>query len=103
MSVFEGKSRLFNLLKNYNLTEDDYYSMLHSQKGLCKICEKPPSLENCKRLGKNERFYLDIDHDHTTGKVRALLCKRCNTGIGLFREIPERLEAAASYLRSFSE
>jgi len=41
---------------------------------------------------------LDVDHCHTTGEVRGLLCNRCNTGIGQFKDNPNILRSAARYL-----
>jgi hypothetical protein len=46
---------------------------------------------------------LSVDHNHVTNKVRALLCDDCNVGIGTLGENPERLEAAAAYLRHHSK
>jgi hypothetical protein len=42
---------------------------------------------------------MHLDHDHESGTIRAALCQRCNQGLGLFREDPALLKAAASYLR----
>lgn len=42
---------------------------------------------------------LCVDHDHTTGAMRGLLCNNCNAGIGLLGDCPSRIELAAAYLR----
>lgn len=66
----------------------DYNEMLARQGGVCAICGLMP---------KNKR--LHVDHDHKTGKVRALLCNGCNTGIGHFAEDCERMVKAAAYIK----
>ena len=63
----------------YNISEENYMELLQKQKGLCAICGLP---ESCTR-GKALRT-LSIDHNHLTGRVRGLLCQKCNTAIGLF-------------------
>lgn len=63
--------------------------MHDAQGGLCAICGSPPAHDA-----------LAIDHDHETGKVRALLCDNCNFMIGLARESSALLEIAATYLES---
>jgi hypothetical protein len=73
----------------YGITLEDYDRLLALQNGRCAIC---PSTEP----GGQGRFH--IDHNHETGKVRALLCHRCNTGLGLFSDNPEILIKAAQYL-----
>ena len=77
-------------LKNlYGITPDDYNRMFVEQKGCCAICGT-----HQQELKKK----LAVDHDHETGKVRGLLCRSCNTGIGLLKENKEILLAAISYL-----
>lgn len=59
--------------------------------------------EHCEICGKKEMIggrKLTIDHDHNTGKVRGLLCMRCNLGMGSFFDDPLLLEKAAHYLRN---
>lgn len=76
------------LRKKYGLTLEGFNALVEKQHGRCAICfDKPEGL-------------LHVDHDHSTGKVRALLCGRCNRGIGLFLEDTSRLGAAAAYLES---
>jgi hypothetical protein len=75
----------------YGITPDEFQAMLASQNGLCAIC-----------LGKNqdEGEMLCVDHNHSTEAIRALLCRRCNFGIGYFRDDPEMLVAAIQYLET---
>jgi hypothetical protein len=72
------------LKRNYGITLDDYNKMYEEQNGCCAICGKSESLA--------------VDHDHSTGKIRALLCHKCNKGLGLFDECPSILSNAISYV-----
>lgn len=78
-----------NLKQKYGLTVEAYEAMVERQAGLCAICNHPNRL--------NRR--LVVDHCHTTGKVRALLCDPCNQGLGHFRDNQARIAAAGAYLR----
>lgn len=75
-------------LKRYGLTDADIAAMRSRQDGKCLVCEHPLA------GGKSEH----IDHCHTSGRVRGILCHRCNTGIGLFREDPVIFARAVAYL-----
>lgn len=74
-------------LKVYGLSMDQYDELLENQDGGCAICEVKPD------------GTLFVDHDHTTGAVRGLLCSNCNFGLGLFADDPDRLIAGVEYLR----
>jgi hypothetical protein len=76
----------------YGISLEDYDAMLARQGGVCAACK------NKKR--RSER--LCVDHCHVTGKVRGLLCRNCNVGLGLFRDDADLVEAAAAYLRGAS-
>jgi hypothetical protein len=78
---------------NFNMTVDDYMDMFEKQDGKCLICGIDKNI-----LNKN----FAIDHDHTTGKVRGLLCHNCNVSIGLMKDSPFLLHKAAEYLDSFN-
>ena len=80
-----GRSRF----RRYGITQEQYDAMVAAQGGVCLICRQPPS---------GKRATLAIDHDHSTGRVRALLCTRCNAGIGQFRERPDVMYRAIRYL-----
>jgi|ERR1035437_3116275 hypothetical protein len=71
----------------YGITLEDYEIMYASQKGKCKICDT---------------FFevLHIDHNHTTNKVRGLLCNNCNNGIGRFFDSSILTERATEYLKA---
>ena len=79
-----------NKLKRlYDMTLTEYDEMLESQGNGCWICGRTPGEEG-KRLA--------VDHNHITGKPRALLCGDCNRGIGMFRDSPQLTAKATEYL-----
>lgn len=65
--------RASKYMSRYGITIEQYDAMFAAQGGVCAICDKPP---------KNRR--LDVDHDHSTGQVRGLLCAPCNRLVGFF-------------------
>lgn len=71
----------------YGLTPDEYASLLAQQNGGCGICGAPP--------GKKP---LHVDHEHSSGQIRGLLCARCNLAIGYFGDSAERMYCAIEYL-----
>lgn len=85
-------------LRKYGLTPEDYERMLAEQDGKCAICGKAPGATDGV-----DRNRLVIDHDHKTGKARALLCDFCNRGIGMFFDDPDLLTAAIAYLLQHGE
>jgi len=89
-----GKSpRRNNYLKRkYGITQEDYDLMLENQSHGCNICGAPRG-----------RSRLSVDHCHTTGKVRGLLCNNCNSGLGWFKDAAAVLASAIKYLNESSE
>ena len=75
----------------YGVSEEDYDRMCRLQAGRCAACGESQD---------GNRTRMAFDHDHGTGAVRGLLCGKCNRGIGLFDDSPEKLRAAATYLES---
>lgn len=84
------KNRVQVLRRKYGLALDDYKALIAAQGDSCAICRGPST----SAWGS-----WHVDHDHATGEVRGLLCSSCNVGLGNFGDDPERLEAAARYLR----
>lgn len=78
------------LLRRYGIARADYERMLIDQDGRCAICWMPPESGEV----------LAVDHCHRDGKVRSLLCRGCNIGLGQMREDPTVLLRAAAYLQS---
>lgn len=72
----------------YGLTPFQYRKLLRNQNGVCAIC---------KEINDDGRS-LAVDHDHYTGKVRGLLCTRCNLGLGFFKDEIRLLAEAIVYL-----
>lgn len=75
-------------IRELGMTKAAYYSMLDAQDGRCAICNNPPS--------DNKR--LSVDHCHSTKVIRGLLCQPCNVSLGLMKDSPANLRAAADYL-----
>ena len=89
-----GSIRERNLWKRFRLTLEQYQQMYDAQNGRCAICKASE-----RRLGKDDKpLPLSVDHDHTTNKVRKLLCGDCNTAIGLMQDSILRLQSAIEYL-----
>ena len=78
-----------HLVEKYGITPEDYEVMLAEQHNRCVICGKDQS---------EEGFALAVDHDHDSGKIRGLLCQKCNRGLGDFRDDSRLLRRAADYL-----
>ena len=98
----EEYSRRFktaHLRINYGITLDQYNEMLKKQNGVCCICKgaETYSCPQTKFKGiRNTGF--SVDHNHTTGIIRGLLCRKCNSAIGYFKEDPLIMERAIKYL-----
>jgi len=81
----QAKGRKCHLKRRYNITPQEYQNKLTSQDYKCAIC------------GKLD--FLHIDHCHKTNKLRDLLCRQCNSGLGQFKDNTEFLLKAVDYLR----
>jgi hypothetical protein len=84
------RGRDSRLRSYYGITHKDYERMYHEQGGRCLIC-------------KEEFETLCVDHDHQTGKIRGLLCTRCNAALGGFKEDIERLHTAILYIEQHKD
>jgi len=87
--------RNIELKKGYGITLEQYNILLESQNGVCKLCGKP-EVDICNKKGAVRN--LAVDHDHVTGRVRGLLCRGCNQGLGNFKESIQALTNAIKYL-----
>lgn len=87
----------YSMKENYGLSEDEFNFLWNKQNGLCLIC----SCEFSNRfINKTEGTVPFIDHDHKNGKIRGLLCRFCNSGLGNFKDSPELLRKGADYIES---
>lgn len=79
--------------RKYPIDIPGFWALHRAQGGACAICREP----------ERARRFLSIDHCHKTGRVRGLLCVRCNLGIGHFADHPERILRAADYVSRQSD
>lgn len=80
----------------YGISEEEYDALFQEQGGVCAICERPELVSTIRSEGPRR---LAIDHDHKTGKVRGLLCFRCNTMLGRLLDNVCVLNRAIEYLQ----
>jgi len=92
-TLWARKSRLS---KKYGITQAIYEQMTAEQKGLCAACGKPPI--SIKHRTDDAWRLLYVDHDHATGKVRGLLCRKCNLLLGWLEKNAEQVRALNRYL-----
>lgn len=81
-------ARRSNLGRKFKFSLEQFERLLIAQEGVCAICLKPCITGEM----------LSVDHCHLTGKVRGLLCRKCNSAIGLLSDSPEMLRKALLYL-----
>ena len=89
------KLRGYHLKRKYGITLEQYSSMLIKQHGLCKLCNRPETAVDHKNKKVRD---LAVDHCHSTGNIRGLLCSCCNTALGLLKDDVEILNKAIKYL-----
>ena len=91
---YDSHEAFCRMLKSrYGITYDTYFKMYTNQNGKCAICE-------AEFVSKRKTF---VDHNHTNGNVRALLCPKCNTILGHSGDSIKVLETAILYLKKFNE
>jgi hypothetical protein len=83
----KDERRRSNLKHKYNMTEEQYQTILQEQNGTCAICQW------------KQDYNLSVDHCHDTGIIRGLLCAKCNRGLGLFEDNIETMKSAINYLQ----
>lgn len=92
---FVARERERTLLK-YGMSVDDFDRLLASQGGGCAICKSTERVHVVR--GEDRLRKLSVDHDHTTGVVRGILCNVCNRAVGLLQDDPALLAEALAYL-----
>jgi hypothetical protein len=78
-------NRFYQMKSRYGILENEYNELLIKQNNLCCICKQP-----------NKK--LCVDHNHDNKKIRGLLCRDCNSGLGMFKDNREYLLEAIKYL-----
>ncbi len=85
-----GKYKAHKLMYVYKLSIEDYNELFNQQEGKCRICSKEFNIK--------DPHDVCIDHSHATGKVRGILCRKCNLGLGAFDDDIGKLLCVIKYL-----
>jgi len=91
---FKKRTRAVHLKNKYNLLIEDVVALEEQQNNKCLICDTPFPFDE-----KLQKFTHHVDHSHTTGKVRGLLCSCCNTLLGMAKDNITILQNAIKYLQ----
>lgn len=91
------KHRCTEMQRIYGITFEQYEEMWERQGRACALCTTPLVLAG--GAGQKRSGIANVDHCHATGKVRGLLCHKCNRGLGLFKDNPAVLVKASAYLK----
>ena len=83
-----------HLRTRYNLTPAQYNEMAEGQDYKCAIC----GIDVTENIRANKQIALSVDHNHTTGALRELLCMKCNYGLGYFKDNADILLKASAYV-----
>jgi hypothetical protein len=94
------KNKDSKLKKKYGLTIECFNALAEEQGGRCAICKKE---EMFSTKQGSHKMSLAVDHCHSTGKVRGLLCLKCNRALGLFEENIQNLKEAIAYVTEHKE
>lgn len=94
-------SQIYARRRKYGLSADDFDRMWDSQQGRCEICNC--EMEEKHERGRNNSRTVSVDHSHSTGAVRGLLCTGCNSGLGKFKDEIEVVRSALTYLLKYEE
>jgi hypothetical protein len=97
-AVSKERFRGYDLKKMFGISFENYAALHALQKGKCAICN-----EEEKSSIRGKVLNLAVDHCHETGAIRGLLCGKCNTGLGSFRDDPKLLRRAIAYLAAANE
>lgn len=87
-----------HLKSQYGLTRVEYEAMLQAQGGLCAIAACGRRIESRFTLGQSLKTVACVDHEHQTGRIRSLLCQRCNYVVGCVEAHPGIVAEATAYL-----
>lgn len=92
-----------NLKSNYGITKPEKDAIIRLQEGVCPLCKIV--LEDSKQTSKGDsnKAIGVVDHCHYSGKVRGILCSKCNRGLGLLQDNLEILKRAIHYLERYDE
>lgn len=82
------------LRDSFDISHEQFLEMFDRQEGKCAICHRPE-----RQMRKGVLKAMAVDHNHSTGKIRELLCCACNQAIGKFEENIEYLQSAIAYLK----
>lgn len=92
-NFYKRRDRKYSLKSKHNMTVEQYGGMAERQFHRCKICGEPETKKNQGGI-----LPLAVDHDHSSGVIRGLLCNRCNRVLGMVKEDQYTLREMIEYL-----